>query len=251
MRVSLVLPAAVALLVAAASASAQHVEGRVVDDATGEPIPGATVTLFSSDGGAAARALTDAQGGFRLAVTQPGRFSVGAERVGYQPARSGGMTVTPDDIVRVEVRMAAGAVLLAPLTVVAASRPVTRNAGMAGFEYRQRRGWGRYMGPEQIQRLTGWRPSDLLQTIPFVQVRGGPERVVTLRRRAGGVNSGPRCVPTVYVDGFAADGLSVDEAVGGRDLAAIEVYDSPSLAPIEFQPRDRDRACGVVVVWTR
>lgn len=250
MRLSSLVPAA-ALLLAAASASAQHVEGRVVDDATGEPIAGATVALLHNGRESVARTVSGADGSFQLPVTIPGRFAVRVERLGYQATRSGEMTVTPDDIVRVEIRMAAGTVLLAPLTVVAASRPVTRNPGIAGFEYRQRRGWGRYVGPEEIARRAGWQASDLLQTVPFVQVRGTYDRVVTLRPRSGGVIGGGRCVPTFYVDGLPMMQMPVDDAVGGREIAGIEVYHSPSEAPLEFPPRDFNRTCGVIVIWTR
>jgi hypothetical protein len=165
---------------------------------------------------------------------------------------------------------------------VASSRDVTRNSRLAAFEWRrENHPWGRFVGPEQIARIRPSVASDVLQQVPFVQIGGQPPvRQATLRGRFG-----DRCIPTVYVDGqripapagrfdapdrsspqltpFARSfpvssdagpssaGVNLDDLVSGGDLVAVEVYDRPFEAPVEFGPAEAQINCGVIVVWTR
>ncbi|HEU0299127.1 MAG TPA: hypothetical protein VFR37_06715, partial [Longimicrobium sp.] len=125
---------------------------------------------------------------------------------------------------------------------------------LAGFEFRrERQPFGRYLGPEEIERLNPFYASDVLQHLPMVQVEGGFDRVVTLPARGRGIASRARCIPNLYVDGHVVrldSELTIDQMVTGRNVAAVEVYTSPSSAPGEFPARDNP-FCGVVVIWTR
>jgi hypothetical protein len=236
----------------------QGIFGRVLDDATGEPIAGARVTLLNMRELRAGRVLTDSQGWFRLRVSAAGGYYVRAERAGYRGATARRITVMPDDTVQVEVRLSTDAVLLAPLTVVAASQQVVRDHQLAGFEWRrEKQPFGRYMGPEDIERINPFYASDVLQQVPMVQVEqmpGSPfDRVVTLPARGRGTGGRSRCVPNLYVDGrrtTLSAGLTLDQVVIGTGVAAVEVYTSPSSAPGEFPALD-DPFCGVIVVWSK
>jgi hypothetical protein len=149
----------------------------------------------------------------------------------------------------VELLVSTEAVVLAPLTVVASSRSVVRNARMAGFQWRQEHHpWGRFVGPEQIARIRPFYVTDVLQHVPFVQVQGsGLDRYPTLRGRVGS-----RCAPTIYVDGHpsVAGAGTIDQLVSGPDVAAVEVYDRAFEAPAEFLS-GTSYNCGVIVIWTR
>ena len=233
------------------------IAGRVVDDDTGRPVAGVTVTLLSSRELRAARALTDSSGHFHLRVPQADGFHLRAERVGYRAATSGAITVMPDDTVQVELRLSTEAVLLAPLTVVAASRQLMRDHQLAGFEFRrQRQPFGRFMGPDEIRRINPFYASDVLQQMPMVRLESGEsrfDRVVTLPARGRAMGGAARCIPTLYVDGRPVRlmyGLTVDDLVGGKSVAAVELYSSPGSAPGEFPPRE-NWDCGVVVIWTK
>lgn len=253
-----IAPEPVALDTAAAAARRRGVSGRVLDEETGLPVAGATVTLLSSRALRAGRAVTDSAGGFHLRIPQPDGFELRAERVGYRPATSGTITLVPGDTVDVELRLSTEAVLLAPLTVVAASRQVMRDHQLAGFEWRrERQPFGRYLGPDDIRRINPFYASDVLQQLPFVRVEPSAEsrfdRIVTLPARGRAIGARARCVPTLYLDGRPVRlvyGLTVDDLVTGRQVAAVEVYTSPGTAPGEFPARD-DPFCGVVVIWTR
>ena len=233
------------------------IAGRVVDDDTGRPVAGVTVTLLSSRELRAARALTDSSGHFHLRVPQADGFHLRAERVGYRAATSGAITVMPDDTVQVELRLSTEAVLLAPLTVVAVSRQLMRDHQLAGFEFRrQRQPFGRFMGPDEIRRINPFYASDVLQQMPMVRLESGEsrfDRVVTLPARGRAMGGAARCIPTLYVDGRPVRlmyGLTVDDLVGGKSVAAVELYSSPGSAPGEFPPRE-NWDCGVVVIWTK
>jgi hypothetical protein len=237
-----------ALASAARPAADRGITGRVAEAGTGRPISDVSVALLNGHGQYVTRVATDAQGNFRLTIPTPDRYQLRAERVGYQPSTSQSITVVPSDTVRVEMLMSTDAVMLAPLTVVASSRSVARNTRMAAFEWRaEHNPWGRFVGPEQIQRIRPMFATDVLQHVAGVQVEGsGLNRVPTVRGRLGS-----RCIPTFYVDGHHSKGISLDELVSGPDVAAVEVYDQPYEAPVEFLPPASHQPCGVIVIWTK
>jgi predicted secreted protein len=236
----------------------QGIYGRVLDDETGEPISGARVTLLNMREQRVARTEADSAGWFHLRVSGAGGYSLRAERAGYQRATARRITVMPDDTVQVELRLSTQSVLLAPLTVVAASRQVMRDHQLAGFQWRrERQPFGRYLGPEEIERINAFYATDVLQQVPMVEVRPGPQsafdRVLTLPARGRAFRGPTRCVPNLYVDGQRirlGGGFLLDQLVTGKNVAAVEVYTSPGGAPGEFPPLD-DPFCGVVVIWTR
>jgi hypothetical protein len=241
------------------------ISGVLVDNRTGRPVADARVTLRDSRERPVARTRTDTTGAFHVPVRAADGYTLLAERSGYQGSESGVITVTPADTVRVELRVATDAVVLAPLTVVSASAQLMRDHQLAGFEWRRgHQPWGRFMGKDEIKRLNPFHASDVLQHIPSVQVHGGLERTVTLPMRGAG--AGRRCIPTLYVDGravrmrpivagggrglSAGNDFTIDGMVPGSAMAAVEVYATPQLAPGEFPPLDNPD-CGVVVIWTQ
>ena len=241
-------PAEMAPVAVLPPATEPGISGRVVEAGTGRAVGRAMVTLLNERGQHVIQATADGDGNFHVPVHRPGRVSLRAERVGYLRTTSESITVAPDDSVRVELMMSTDAVVLAPLTVVASSRSVSRNSRMASFEWRaEHNPWGRFVGPEQIRRINPMYATDILQQVPSVRVEGsGLNRVPTVRGRFGS-----RCVPTFYVDGHRSTDISLDELVSGQDIAAMEVYDQPFEAPPEFMPPGRAFACGVIVVWTK
>jgi hypothetical protein len=71
-----------ALLLAAAHAAAQAVQGHLVD-ARGAPAAQVLVVLVDPSGRQVAAAMSDASGGFALRAPAAGRYTLRAERVGY------------------------------------------------------------------------------------------------------------------------------------------------------------------------
>jgi hypothetical protein len=246
MRLSLLAVLCVSLG-CAAGLSAQTVRGTVLDESSQRPIPEAQVTLVNSQGLRAGRVVANADGSFSFYVTRPDAYQLRAERLGYRQVTSPFVTLVPGDSVVLELRMASRSVVLAPLTVVAGG-DVLRERVLAGFEYRRRRGFGRYVGPEEIEQLHPFYTTDILQHVPFVTVRGGFTRSVELSNRRGG-----HCTPTVFIDRNRyriGPDFALDDMVAGTRVLAVEVYPTATALPAEFSVLDNYN-CGVIAIWTR
>jgi hypothetical protein len=231
------------------------ITGRLLDDATGQPVPGARIQLLNAREQRVSSALTDAAGAFYFAPSAAGAYLLHAERTGYRSARSRPLRLAPDDTVQVELRVATNAVLLAPLTVVAASARTVGDERLEGFEWRRRtKVNGRFLGPDEIRRLNPFNATDAVLHVPFVRVAGsGYYRWLLLRKRHG-IEANHFCNANIYIDGALVRGLDpstimLDQLISARSLAAIEVYPTHSSAPGEFPPV-MDHNCGVIVLWT-
>jgi hypothetical protein len=99
-------------VLAARPAAAQLgvVAGRVVDEKTGQPVPGAAVQV-----GVLGRVVADAEGAFRLRLPV-GTHEAVVRRIGHQP--QGARWTVGADTLRVTVTLAAEALALAELRVV-------------------------------------------------------------------------------------------------------------------------------------
>ncbi|HST59498.1 MAG TPA: carboxypeptidase-like regulatory domain-containing protein [Longimicrobium sp.] len=231
------------------------ITGRLLDDRTGQPVPGARIELLTRREQRVSSVLTDSAGAFHFSPPATGAYLLHAERVGYQPVRSTALTLAPDDTVQVELRVATDAVLLAPLTVVAGAPRTVGDERLDGFEFRRRtKSAGRFLGPDEIRRLNPFSATDAVLHVPFVRVSGsGAYRWLLLRKRHG-LYANHFCHANLYIDGAVVRGLDpssamLDQLVSGRTLAAIEVYPTHSSAPGEFPPVV-DPNCGVIVLWT-
>ena len=91
--------------------------GRVLDYATGKPLPGAEVMVLGTD----ARQLTDADGGFVLEKLPPGRHLVATEFLGYEQ-RTDSVTVFSQETVDIELRLTTEAIQIEGLTVTSRTR---------------------------------------------------------------------------------------------------------------------------------
>ncbi len=113
-----------------------EVSGRVVDDG-GNPVPGAQILLsagrFSVD---APRALSEADGSFRLSGLQDGTYMLRAAKDGYAPTDLRGQTVTlaGAPVSGLEVRLSAGGTITGRLTGVEFSQ-LSRVRVWADTEY--------------------------------------------------------------------------------------------------------------------
>ncbi len=242
------------LVLAARPLSAQGVRGRVLEDGTGQPIAGATVTVLDGRGRGVGRAQTDAAGAFAVPVRRAGYYQLRAERLGYRTVTSARIAASPAEVVELELRMSTQTVVMDPLTVVARPRPRTvPEQRMADFEWRRRQiPSGRFLGPEEIRRIRPFYTTDVLQQVPSVSVTGGLRRAVLLPTRFVSATGGRRCRPTIYVNGVRFRMMgddSIDDLAPGTRVQAVEVYLHPAQAPIEFPALDNPY-CGVVVIWT-
>jgi hypothetical protein len=252
------LPLACALLAAALVAAAasdvhaQTVEGRVVDDESGEPLGLVTVELLAGER-SVRRVRTAADGGFQLRLSGAPPYRLRATRVGYQATTSDVLDVAGRSLLEVEFRMSAAAVLIDPVTVVARPRPEENSAlRNVGFYDRQRMGLGNFLDRETIQQST--HLSHALSRIPGTQVAGrtpATQRIYFSRaQQLSPGRPGSICYPIVYLDGIrlGAD-ENINAIIASRQVEAIEVYRSPAEIPVEF--KGPAAACGVILIWSR
>lgn len=117
-----------ALLLAAATAAAQTIEGRMVEAGTGEAVAGASVMLLDASGRRIDFALTDAEGRFRLRAPAAGRFRLSFERIGYEGSESGAFDLAAGEVSRRRLEVPVRPLALPPIKAVTRRRCVVRPA---------------------------------------------------------------------------------------------------------------------------
>jgi len=245
---------------APASLIAQVVEGRLVHDATSQPIASTTVQLLRGERGeqAAATGVTNEQGRFVIRAPRSGTYRLRSLRIGYQTATTAPFELLVGDVpLDVEIRLSAVAVLLAPLAIVSERTAFVTDPRLKSVGYYDRKGWwgregsgfGVFLEREEIMRTNPSLVSDVLRTVRGVRVEGGRGRRQVITLRGHGSFGGTRCVPLVFIDGAPmATGADVDDILVASSLAAVEVY--PGLTkPAEFIMLRR-QGCGVIALWT-
>lgn len=280
----------VALILATLSASslcAQTVQGRLIDDATGAPVAEAQVRVQEESGGAPRDVVTAADGAFTLDLPRAGRYALRVTRLGYQPLSALGVEVAAGDTLDLEVRIAVGAVPLAPLTVTSRrAPPMDPGLERRGF-YARRTAYGRlgarFLDRGDLARHHAARTTDVFRDVPGVRVRPGPNHSTTLTMRG-------TCEASLFVDGqqvnrtevsrdqqnsrrsirdgglgngsseevyeIARKGTRVDaearininDMVAASSIVGVEIYQATHV-PQEFSSFQA-RPCGAIVIWT-
>jgi hypothetical protein len=215
-----------------------RVFGKVVNK-NGAPVAGARVGLM----GNSAATLTRTNGDFVLDSLPAGTQALVVRQIGYTP------TEVPVDLssrapARVTVKLGAFVPELSAVEVVA-----VREQGLqkVGFLDRKRRSAGGYfLGPEQLEKRNALRFTDVMRTVPGIRVseQNGQAMLTPSRGATNG------CV-TIVVDGAKWQQLEpgdLDTFVRPNEVAAVEVYNGPSVPP-EFATPGQD--CSAIVVWTK
>lgn len=258
-----------------AGAAAQLVHGRVLDDASGQPVLHATLALVNDRDQVVASAEVDSTGAFRIRTWHAGKYLLRTTAVGYITVSSELMELATGDLLELTVRIAPDAIPLEAIVVKQRARANLAEIALAGYYDRRdagrRLGLGRFFDRGAIARR-GKRLTDVLATIPGVRVLRVANCAVPLISMAG--NNATRlsdpefdnlvrpsadgacnvtnvCRANVYIDGVQQSfdsGVSIDHTVPLDWIEAIEVYRRPSEIPAEFLSR---ATCGVVAVWTR
>ncbi|HEX6040098.1 carboxypeptidase-like regulatory domain-containing protein [Longimicrobium sp.] len=249
-------------LCALPAAAQGHVSGQILDARTGEPVPGAFVSMLTSEGRFRRITGTDSVGKFSFDEVLPGRFRLNAGRIGYYTAQGGHMELEHNDTVTVDIRLSAGGVLLQAITVVARSQP-RGNPMLRGFYERMDRGTGYYLNRDAVEARNASMVTDLLVTLPGVrlgpQTHAGRQIIMSRAMRSGSAG----CPVQFFVDNVHVnrdtgaqlgrsvpmEPLSIDAYVQPSSIEGIEVYSGLSSLPAEFMTNEA--RCGTVVVWTR
>ncbi|AHG91766.1 TonB-dependent receptor plug [Gemmatirosa kalamazoonensis] len=221
------------LSVGAPRATASRLTGTVRDD-KGHPIGHARVIVLGIEGRGA---TTSETGAFVLDSLPSGTWTMEARAIGRRPTRAVAQLSTRR-VADVQFAMPKYAQSLDRVVVVGKMSVATRELTEA-LE-RTRMHGGTLITPDQIERRNPLYPSDLLRTVPGMQVLPGQFGNV-IRGRG-------RCTPTVYLDGMPIqDGANdIDQLVPAADVMAVEVYRG-IVAPVEYA----GGGCGTVLLWTK
>jgi hypothetical protein len=219
---------------------AARVAGRVVNQ-NGAPVANARVGLM----GSSAATITRSNGEFVLDSLPAGTQALVVRQLGYQPTEVP-VELSARSPARVTVRLGAFVPELPPVEVVS-----RRDEGLQKVGYLQRKrtsAGGYFLTPEQIEMRKAMQFTDLMRSVPGIQVTGqnGQARLTSTRSAAGG--SG--CV-TVFVDGAQWQQITpgdLDSFVQPSEVAAVEVYNGASIPP---QFTTAGQSCSAVVVWTK
>lgn len=218
-----------------------RVTGRVVNR-SGAPVVNARVGLM----GASAATITRSNGEFTLDSLPAGTQALVVRQLGYRP------TEVPVELSsrtpsRVTVRLGDFVPELSPVEVVS-----RRDEGLQKVGYLDRKrsaAGGYFLSPEQIEQRRAMQFTDLMRSIPGMQVTNSNGDTMLMSTRSSASGSGG-CV-TVWVDGAQWQQLTpgdLDSFVKPDEVAAIEVYNGASI-PAQFVTPGQ--SCSAVVVWTK
>jgi len=137
--------------------------------------------------------------------------------------------------------------VLKPVKTVASS-----DRYRTGFHDRMaRKTGGHFLTNEQIRRSGLTRVTDLLKTVPGLQVRMvGNVSVMEFSGRGGRTFSSHGCPVAYVIDGvpYELAFFGLDGEISVENIEAIEVYDAAT-APAQYSRRGT--GCGVILIWTR
>jgi hypothetical protein len=218
--------------------SLANLSGRVVSALTGGPLENAHVELLEAGRGG----ITDSVGRFSIRDVPSGEETVRVRLIGFAEdsvpieLRAGHTTdvtfLMDRDVLRMEE------------IDVTVDRPMRDE--LVEFYERRELGLGWFIGPGDIERRQPQRPSDLLRTVPGVEVTPVRFDKSTIRFRRS-VGNRP-CEPSLFVDGIHTRAMDLDD-IDRSDLLALELYRGPAELPGEFSRSASD--CGAIVAWTR
>lgn len=220
----------------------------VVRDSLGRPIVAASVI---ADGNSITVA-TDDSGRFDVRRLPGGPNGFTITKIGYAPL-SFEVSLPADSVVVLSVTMRSVQVLN---TVNVNAERTNMYLARTGFTERQRLGLGSFLTPQHIDSIamTVMTPAQLLRGVRGIDV-------ICPRDMCRVVGHSPPGCLWLYIDGVPHGTDQIDSmGFSPSGIAAIEVYERPSLVPMEFQgqlPVKQGRGfsmasgCGALAIWTK
>lgn len=222
-----------------------------IRDTAGRPLPVVTVSADGQD----RATVSDSAGSFHLDGIPAGTNSFTVTRIGYK-AVTFDATLPPDSTVFIEIRMRSAQTL--PTVEVSGER---RSARLVrdGFYDRQQIGLGKYIAPEEVEKLSPLvsTPAQLLRNINGIRLdcsararsQTGGCIVFGWRQREKITEQTQRGCMALFIDGVYVRG-ELDENLSVGVVYAMEVYNRGAIVPAEFAHPSTAR-CGAILVWTR
>ncbi len=225
----------------------------VVTNPNGVAIAGAELLIVNSE----LKVMSNDSGVYEFFAVPVGRIRLIARRIGFEPEEAR-VTLNEGMHKQVDFELTGVPELLDSVMV----REAGGNGRMADFWSRRMLGVGAFITRAEIERRRPQHPSDLLRTVVGVKVTMGDAGLDkptismgrnTLLSRSGrqtGTSLANDCKVSYYVDGsYVPPGTFHMDDMSALLLEAIEIYRGPAETPARL--RQRDTACGVIVIWTR
>lgn len=216
----------------------QTIRGVVIERTTDRPIDLARVVLVEAGGDTVAVTASDARGFFSVTTDEPGDYRVTVEAFGYRLQGAGPFELARGELRVVQINLDASPVEIRGLDVETeetASPYLVRQ----GFTERRRMGFGRFLGPRDLEdfRTIIRSTQDIFYRVPGVML--GPTGPYMI-----GSNGIP-CGPTIFLDG-----IRVEAGVPPLEhLEAIEIYARAVQVPLQYALAAE--GCGVILYWTK
>lgn len=222
----------------AARSGEGRLSGTVVSAVGAKPIASAEVSIAHGP-----ETRTNERGEWTLVGAPFGTRILEVRALGFYPVRKPVSVIDGSPPVRIAL-----STLQAVLETI---RVKARSPNFDQNDFLQRRrssGGGHFLTPEDIARRQPLVTSDLLRTVPGLDVERSDSGPATIKMRG---TFEDKCAPAIYVDGaympnFSAD--DVDDFVHPDEIAGIEVYTGAALPP-QFQKALS--GCGSIVIWTK
>lgn len=254
------------LMLFAHSAQAQRlsaIKGQVLTDSTESPIRGAEVSIPQLR----ISVLSDSAGRFRLTGIPPGKQFVNVKRLGFRPV-SALLDFRAGDTVDTDFLLAKSVTTLGQVDVQGKkTRP-----GLAEFERHKENGFGRFLGPEELEKNSTRQFAEVLQLIPGPTLfRSNVSSAAWVAGGRGQQNSGggfqleqydrakgapdKQCWAAVYINGAPVfQGLPGEQlfdlsTLNVASIAAIEFYNGAASMPPEYNATRN--TCGALIIWLR
>jgi len=241
-RVRLIVPVLLlpALAFAASAQSVGAISG-TIRDSGGTPVRGVEVVLLQRQG----VVYSDSLGVFRFGNVPSGKRALHFRRLGFEP-KSVDAEITEGQTLALSVVLDPFATEIEGMTV----EELARKRQMLGDFYdRKSRGFGHFITRDEIEKRGPMNLSDMMRTVPgarLVPVQGTSQATLRFNR----AQMGRDCPPQYWVDGVKAWNLNIDDIVP-QDVEGIEIYPGASTVPPQFNTREGNTICGVIVIWTR
>jgi hypothetical protein len=191
-------------------------------------------------------AMTNERGEFAMQNLPSGTGLLLARHLGFS-AETAPVELSSREPQRVTMKLSKYVAMMDPVLVTARR---TRALDQVGFNKRQRSGFGRYIGPEQLERMHAIQLTDILRRVPGLRVINSAEGEVVESSRGPTTLNGSECVQ-LWVDDAPWTSFTpgdVNLFVNGGEVVAVEVYQGAGVPP-QYQRSLSD--CTTIIIWTR
>lgn len=200
---------------------------------SGQPLASAQLRVH----GAAGVARTDSLGHFTLGSQPAGSQLLETRHVGYLLGQTpvelrSGRSVNAD-------------VVLTRIVSLDSIRIVARRTRYPEYEARRKEGFGRFLDETAVEKIHPMEASEIFRDrVLGFRVEGeGLDTHLFTTHGSFELSGNGRCEVNVVINGIQHQNINF---VDPLDIGAVEAYPGPAGAPIIY-----DRACGVIVIWTK